>query len=141
MRFALGYFLTTEERKMRKMAVWVFLLALTAAESAVAVVTREHWVYQEVAELQKDYGSEKKLPDGKPCSKDELVEVFVSTLVKVVEKYEKEGAQGISRDDVESIRALIAALDSELWRNDVYRTLRRTIEQLLVLIEPPGLPF
>ncbi len=159
---------------MRRMAVWVFLLALMAAESAVAAVTSpggarvvpeeevdqlkrlsvpgqrrgeileqvtpDHWAYQEIVELQEKYGPEKKLSEGKPCSRGELVEIFISILRKVVEKYDKEGSQGISRDDLDSLRALIVSLDSELWKKDVYRTLRRTIEQLLVLIEPPGLP-
>lgn len=116
-------------------------LPTEAREEVTEQVTREHWTYIEVAALQEKYGSERKLPEGAAISKEELVECFIATLRKLVDKYEKEGDQAISRDDVESIRTLIAVLDKELYRKEAYRTLRRSIEQLLVMVEPPGLPF
>ncbi|WP_298271374.1 alginate export family protein [Geobacter sp.] len=104
-------------------------------------VTSEHWAYKEVAALVEKFGTEKKLPEGKPCPKDEMIDCFVAALNKIVERYDKEGSQAVSRDDLESIRALIVALEADLFKIDGYRQIRRTIEQLLVQVEPPGVPY
>ena len=104
-------------------------------------VTSEHWAYKEVAALVEKFGAEKKLPEGKPCPKDEMIDCFVAALAKIVEKYDKEGSQAVSRDDLESIRTLIVALEADLFKIDGYRQIRRTIEQLIVEVEPPGVPY
>ncbi|MFZ3207659.1 MAG: alginate export family protein [Geobacteraceae bacterium] len=103
-------------------------------------ITSEHWAYKEVAALVEKSGSEKKLPEGKPFPKEELIDCFVAALAKIVEKYDKEGSQAVSRDDLDSIRTLVVALEAELFKIDAYRQIRRTIEQLLVQVEPPGVP-
>jgi len=99
-------------------------------------VPGEHWAYRDVAELADKYDAGKRLPEGKPVSKSELVEDFIAALSRIVEKYGKEGPSVISRDDIESTRRLIIALEDELFGNQAYRTIRTTIEQLLVLVEP-----
>jgi hypothetical protein len=100
-------------------------------------VTDGNWAYQEVAGLMERYGVEQKFPEGKPVTKGELVDHCIAALKKVVDKYDAEGGVAISRDDLESIRTLIVALEDDLFKNDAYRTIRRTIEQLLALVEPP----
>ena len=100
-------------------------------------VTSEHWAYKEIAELQEKYGAEKKLPVGRTFSKEELLDCFIATLTSIVEKYDKEGPSVISRDDLEGARRLIIAMEDELFGSKSYRTIRTTIEQLLVLVEPP----
>lgn len=104
-------------------------------------VTNEHWAYKEIAELVERYAAEKKLPEGRSCSKDELVDCFIGVLAKVVEKYDKEGSQGIQLDDLESIRTLQVSLESQLEQNEAYRNVRWAINQILALIEPPEAPF
>ena len=104
-------------------------------------VTSEHWAYKELASLVEKSGAEKKLPEGKPVPKDELIDCFVAVLAKIVEKYDKEGSQAVSRDDLDSIRAIIVALEADLFKIDGYRQIRRTIEQLIVAVEPPGVPY
>ena len=99
-------------------------------------VPGEHWAYRDVAELADKYGEDKRLSDGKPVSRSELVDNFIAALSRIVEKYGKEGPSVISRDDMESIRRLIVSLEDELFGKQAYRTIRTTIEQLLVLVEP-----
>lgn len=99
-------------------------------------VTSEHWAYKEIAELLQKYGAEKKLPEGRICSKEELLDCFLASLARIAEKYDKEGGSVISRDDMESVRRLIVALEDELFGSKAYRKVRTTIEQLLVLVEP-----
>jgi len=99
-------------------------------------VPSDHWAYRDVAELAEKYDAGKRLSDGKPVTKSELMENFIATLTRIVEKYGKEGPSVISRDDIESTRKLIIALEDELFGNQAYRTIRTTIEQLLVLVEP-----
>jgi hypothetical protein len=158
------YEMTKEEEKMLKKFL-MLLIALFLATGTAAVqadegkkdnasrsaqnlnqdipsqVTSEHWAYQEVAALVEKFGAEKKLPEGKPFSKDEMIDGFVAALAKIVEKYGKEGSQAVSRDDLDSIRTLIVALEDELFKRDGYRRIRRTIEQLLVEVELPGVPY
>ncbi len=100
-------------------------------------VTSDHWAYKEIADLLQKYGAEKKLPEGRTCSKEELLNCFIASLTRIAEKYDKEGGSVISRDDMESVRRLIVALEDELFGSKAYRTIRTTIEQLLVLVEPP----
>ena len=99
-------------------------------------VTSEHWAYMEVADLGEKYGAGSRLNDGQSVAKDELVDKFVAALTSIVEKYDKDGGQAISRDDMESVRRLIVALEDELFGKGGYRTIRTTIEQLLSLVEP-----
>lgn len=99
-------------------------------------VTKEHWAYAGVAELQERYGAGKALhPEA--CSKIELVEAFIDALGKVAEEFKRRGAANIRRDDMDSIRSLIVALEEELFGRDAYLTLRISIERLLALVEPP----
>lgn len=115
--------------------------ANNADQDIPAQVTAEHWAYKSMAELVEKFGAEKKLPEGKPCPKEELLDCFMATLAKIADRYDKEGAQAVSRDDLESIRALIVALEADLFKIDGYRQIRRTIERLLVQVEPPGVPY
>lgn len=98
-------------------------------------VTSEHWAYQGTADLQERYGG-KKLPGGK-CSKSELIDSFIAALVKVSEEFKQHGGANIRRDDMDNIRALIVALEEELFGRDAYLTIRVSIERLLALVEPP----
>jgi Alginate export len=104
-------------------------------------VTSEHWAYQKIAELLQKYAVEKKLSEGKSCSKGDLAEYLLAVMVKIVEKHEKEGAQAIHRDELESIAPLLAALEGELVQLDRYRLRRKAIEEILVLIEPEAPTF
>lgn len=99
-------------------------------------VTKEHWAYKEVADLGEKYGAATKLNEDQPVPKNELVDKFIIALTRITETYDKEGGQSISRDDLESARRLIVALESELFGQPAYRTIRTTIEQLLSLVEP-----
>ena len=99
-------------------------------------VPSEHWAYRNVAELADKYGADRRLSDGKSVSKGELVDNFIAVLARIVEMYGKEGLSAISRDDIESIHRLIVALEDDLFGSRAYRTIRTTIEQLLVLVEP-----
>lgn len=100
-------------------------------------VTREHWAFREVADLGEKYGAGVKLGDEQFVAKGELVDKFVAALSSIAEKYDKEGPSVISRDDMEGIRRMIIAMEDELFGSQPYRTIRTTIEQLLVLVEPP----
>ncbi len=104
-------------------------------------VTNGHWAYREIAELAEKYAVGKKLPEGRPCSKEELTDCFIAVLAKIAEKYDKEGGQGIQRDDLESIRTLLVSLEAQLEKNEAYRNMRWTVGQLLAIIEPPETPF
>lgn len=99
-------------------------------------LTSEHWAYQEIAELQERYGTAKALPEGK-CAKAELVDSFIAALAKVAEEFKAHGAANIRRDDMDGIRALIVALEDEVFARDAYRGLRVSIERLLAMVEPP----
>ena len=99
-------------------------------------VTREHWAFTEVAGLGEKYGAGARLNGEQSVTKNELVDNFVAALTSIVEKYDKDGGQAISRDDMESIRRLIVSLEDELFGKQGYRTIRTTVEQLLVLVEP-----
>ncbi len=103
-------------------------------------VSSEHWAYKEIAELGEKYEADKKLPEG-GCPKTELAYCLLAILDKVVDKYNKEGPQAILRDDLERIAALHGALESELNEIDGYRTRRKTIEEILVLVVPEVPPF
>lgn len=100
-------------------------------------VNVENWAYKEVAGLGEKYEAASRLSEGQPVAKNELVDKFIAALTSIVEKYDKEGGQAISRDDMESIRRLIVSLEDELFGKQGYRTIRTTIEQLLTLVEPP----
>jgi hypothetical protein len=99
-------------------------------------VTSEHWSYRKITELAQKYSVEKKLPEGKPCSRSDLAECFLAVMVKIVERHEKEDPQAIRRDELESIAPLHAALENELAKLDGYRLRKKAIEEILVLIEP-----
>jgi hypothetical protein len=99
-------------------------------------VTSENLAYRQIAELRERYGTDKKLSEGGSLSKDELVEAFVAILVKVVEEFKKNGSQTIRRDDMESIRTLIIAMEDELFRKDSYLNIRTSVERLLELVKP-----
>ncbi len=100
-------------------------------------ITKEHWAYKYVAELGEKYGAELRLDEGQPVAKNQLVDKFIIALARIAETYDKEGGQSISRDDMESARRLIMALEDELFGQSAYRTIRTTVEQLLTLVEPP----
>lgn len=99
-------------------------------------ITKEHWAYQFIAELGEKYGATTKLNEEQPIPKNELVDKFIIALTRITETYDREGGQAISRDDLESARRLIVALEDELFGQPAYRTIRTTIEQLLTLVEP-----
>lgn len=132
----------------RKMFVMLAIVLTTAGTAAASrenpseeqipdQVHPEHWVYEDVAWLGETYGVDKRLPEGRPCPKEELLDCFIASLAKMVEKYEQEGAAAVSRDGLESIRSLVIALEEELFANESYLNIRRRIEQLLVMAEPP----
>lgn len=114
--------------------------ASDASQEIPAQVTSEHWAYTGVKDLAEKYGTDKNLPEGKPCSREELLDCFMAVLKKIVQKYDVQGSRAVSRDDLDSMRALIVALQADLFKIDGYREIRRTIEQLLVQIEPSGVP-
>ena len=99
-------------------------------------ITKEHWAYQFIAELGEKYGAATKLNEEQPIPKNELVDKFIIALTRITETYDREGGQAISRDDLESARRLIVALEDELFGQPAYRTIRTTIEQLLTIVEP-----
>lgn len=106
-----------------------------------AQVDSEHWAYRQMAGLMQKYGTEQKLPVGRPCSKGELAHGLLAVLDKVSDTYEKEGAQALRRDDLESIAPLCLALKDELAQLEGYRLRKKTIEEVLVLVEPGEAPF
>lgn len=132
-------------KKMFLLLAIVLMAAGTAAasrenpaeEQISDQVPPEHWVYEEVAQLGEMYGVDKRLPEGKPCPKEELVDCFIGALNKMVEQYEQQGSVAVSRDGLESMRVLIVALEEELFANEAYLNVRRRIENLLVQAEPP----
>lgn len=99
-------------------------------------ITKEHWAYKYVAELGEKYGATTNLNEEQPVPKKELVDKFIIALTRITETYDREGGQAISRDDLESARRLIVALEDDLFGQSAYRTIRTTIEQLLSLVEP-----
>ncbi|HLA27029.1 MAG TPA: hypothetical protein VJZ49_03970, partial [Syntrophales bacterium] len=114
---------------MLKKLLVLFLISLMVSGTAVAQadeenkeipsqLTSEHWAHKEVAALLEKFGAEKKLPEEKPYPKDVLIDRFVAALVKVAEKYDKEGSRAVTRDDLDSIRSLIVALEAELFKID-----------------------
>lgn len=124
---------------MRLTAVSLCISAALAAAADGQIpepVAAEHWAYMGVAELTEKYGTDKRLPEGKPCTKDELVECLLPVLKKIAAMYEKDGPQAMQRDDLETINNLIAALEGDLEQRADYRTVRQTINRALALIEP-----
>lgn len=99
------------------------------------LVPRDHWACREVADLCEKYGAEAKFNGEQSVTKGELVDKFVAALAIIVQKYDKDGGMAVSRDDMESIRRLIVSLEDELFGKQAYRTIRTTVEQLLVLVE------
>lgn len=99
-------------------------------------VTGENWAYREIAELGDKYEAGSRLKGEQPVAKNELVDKFIAAMTSIVEKYDKDGGMAVSRDDMESINRLIVSLEDELFGKPAYRTIRTTIEQLLVLVEP-----
>ncbi|MBK5276610.1 MAG: alginate export family protein [Desulfuromonadales bacterium] len=104
-------------------------------------VTSEHWAYQKIVELLQKYVVKKKLPEGKSCSKSDLAECLLEVMIRIVEQHEKGGGQAINRDDLKSIVTLYAALEADLAQMDGYRLRKKTIEDILVLIEPEAPAF
>jgi len=105
------------------------------------LVTSEHWAYRKIVGLIQKYAAEKKLPEGRSCSKGDLAESLLAVMIKIVEKHEREGGQAIRRDELESIAPLHAALVGELAQLEGYRLRRKAIEEILVLIEPEAPAF
>lgn len=103
-------------------------------------VTVDHWAHKAVVALQEKYGAAKTLPEQRPCSRQELLDALLATLRNVRQKYDQVGPEAVSRDDIASIRNLVAALEDDLVRSDSYREIRRSIEQILSLVEPEGTP-
>ena len=66
-----------------------------------------------------------------------MIDSFVSALVKLADEFKRHGAANIRRDDMDNIRALIIALENELFGRDSYLTIRISVERLLALVEPP----
>lgn len=99
-------------------------------------VGSEHWAYREMAELVKKYAADKQLPQGGSCSRRELAECLISVLDRIVETYEKEGNRLLLKDDLEEITELKLALDNELSLQPNYLKKRKTIEEILALVEP-----
>ena len=99
-------------------------------------VTSEHWAYKKIAELSQKYATDKKLPEGRSCSKGELAESLFLVMNNVVAKHDKEGAQAIRRDDLENIASLQNALEDELSKQGTYRMNRKSVEEILVMVEP-----
>lgn len=125
----------------------LFFLGVSAPRppAALAAVTEwnvpdqlppEHWAYVAVAELTDSYDTDKKLPEGKSCSKAELVECLLPVLKKIAATFERNGPQAMRRDDLETINNLIAVLESELEQRAEYRSVRETLNRALALIEP-----
>jgi hypothetical protein len=110
-----------------------------AAKQIPEQVSRDNWAYLKIAELQQKYETKRKLPEGRLCSKGELAQGLLAVLDNVLEKYQKEGAQAISRDDLESMVPLHKALEQELAGLDGYRLRKKSIEEILVESEQP--PF
>ena len=104
-------------------------------------VTKEHWAYQQIMELANKYHVDQKLPEGHHCSKGELAQCFLGVLDKVVEKYQKEGGQSISKEDLKVIASLHQALEAELTNLEGYRLNRQTIKEILVLVESEAPEF
>jgi hypothetical protein len=100
-------------------------------------IPAENWACQLVAELEEKYGDGWKLAEGQTVTRNELLDKFVDALTRITDRYDREGGQAVSRDDLENVRTLIVALEDELFGNKSYRTIRTTIEQLLSLVEPP----
>ncbi|MBI4396030.1 MAG: alginate export family protein [Elusimicrobia bacterium] len=108
-----------------------------AGEGIPDPIPAEHWVRQDVAWLGENYGVEPALNAENPAAKQEVVDRFIDVLKKMVTDYDKNGSSAVSRDGLESMRAVIVALENELFANKAYMNIRRRIEQLLVLAEPP----
>ena len=67
-------------------------------------VNREHWAYREIAGLGEKYGAKSRLAEEQSVTKDELVEKFIAALTGIAERYDKDGGQAISRDDLEALK-------------------------------------
>jgi hypothetical protein len=96
-------------------------------------VTSEHWAYKEIEELGGKYAAEKKLPCAAEektctCTKRELAQCLLSILDKIIEKYDKGGAEAIPREDLDRIASLHKSLQAELTQYEGYVTRRETIE-------------
>ncbi len=104
-------------------------------------VNEEHWAYREITGLAKKYAAGKVLSGGGLYSKDELVDCFMGVLAGIVEKFNNEGYQAIQRDDLEGIRTLLVSLEGPIEKNEAYRNMRWTADQLLAGIELPEPPF
>jgi hypothetical protein len=98
-------------------------------------VTSEHWAYKEITELLQKYSADKELPAGRTYSRGELADCLLAVLNRIVERYDKEGAQAIQKDDLENIAGLQTALEGELSQQGAYQTIRKSVEEILVLVE------
>ena len=102
-----------------------------------------HWSCKEIADLGQKYASEKKLPhavvvDGMSCSKSDLALCLLAILDKLLDKYTKEGAEAMPRNDLDRIAALHDALRDELAKYEGYLTRREEIEKMLAKPEQPS---
>lgn len=98
-------------------------------------VLAENWAYRQIAELVEKYAAEKKLPEGKGCSREHLAEGLLGVLDKIVKTYQKDGNRSLLRDDLEAISALLPILEEDLAKQEGYRTIRGTVQEILTLVE------
>ena len=121
--------------------VFVCLVGTAAAsggeENLPAQVPRGHWSCKETAELSAKYGSLKKLPDGEMVESKELAAAFLALMEKVQEKCEKEGADAVSREDLDRLAALYEALKHDLPEFEGYLSRRESIVKMLAKPEEP----
>lgn len=121
-------------------------VASFAEERLEVSITADQSSCREIAALARKYGADRKLPDevvidGKPCPRGEVAHCFLSVIVKLLEKCEKEGMAAVPLEDMERIAALHEALKSDLVQLAGYVTLRETIEKMLVRPEEPTFEY
>ena len=106
-----------------------------------ARVPREHWSCKEIAELAAKYGALKKIPETESLEKKELVVPLLAVIERVLAKCDLEGAEAVSREDMERIAALHEALKEELSHYEGYQVRREAIEKMLAKPETPAFEY
>ncbi|WP_246525782.1 alginate export family protein [Geomobilimonas luticola] len=125
----------------------MFSPVVSFAEERLEVsITADQSSCQEIAALARKYGADSQLPDevvvdGKPCPRGEVAHCFLSVIVKLLEKCEKEGVAAIPPEEMERIAALHEALKDDLVQLAGYVTLRETIEKMLAKPDDPSFLF